>query len=102
MKNTTAKRATVVLAAIALSAVSSVYGDYAVNDKGTWPKSWPRELEPLRTQSRTLTGSQLNLTFYQIPFIKREELESAWPHILKVKSKGAPIVLSRAPYTRLG
>ena len=32
----------------------------------------------------------------------REEFESAWPHILKVKSKGAPIVLRRGPSFWLG
>src|SRR5207244_3909467 len=36
---------------------------------------------------------------YQIPFTKREEFESAWPHLLKVKSKGAPIILVRGPKT---
>jgi len=37
--------------------------------------------------------------FYLIPFIKREEFESAWPHFWKVKSKGAPIILVRSPKT---
>ena len=32
---------------------------------------------------------------YAIPFKKREEFEAAWPHILKVKSKGAPVILVR-------
>jgi hypothetical protein len=59
-------------------------------------------LEPLRKQSRTLRGSELDLTFYEIPFAQREEFESAWPHILKVKSKGAPVTLVRVPNTRLG
>src|SRR5262249_51552667 len=36
---------------------------------------------------------------YQIPFTKREEFEAAWPHFLTVKSKGAPIILVRAPKT---
>ena len=34
---------------------------------------------------------------YTIPFTKREEFEAAWPHLLKVKPKGAPILLVRGP-----
>ena len=36
---------------------------------------------------------------YEIPFANREEFEAAWPHLLKVKSKGAPIILVRGPKT---
>ena len=97
------KRTIAFLAAIACCAVgSSVYAFWSVSDKGTWPKSWPEELEPLRKQSRSLTGGFVNLTRYEIPFTKREEFESAWPHLLKVKSKGAPVILVRAPDARLG
>src|ERR1700687_3999910 len=96
------KRTIAILAAIAFCAVCSVHADYSVEDKGTWPKSWPEELEPLRKQSRTLEGPLVLLLHYQIPFTKREEFEAAWPHLLKVKSKGAPVILVRSPYTRLG
>ena len=68
-----------------------------MSEKGTWPKSWPKELEPLRKQSRTLVGPEALNRHYAIRFTKREELESAWPHILKVKSKGAPVILVRGP-----
>jgi len=91
------------LAAIALSAFCSVaYADYSVEDKGSWPESWPKELEPLRGQARTLEGPLQPLLHYAIPFTKREEFESAWPHLLKVRSPGAPIVLRRAPSFWLG
>ena len=33
---------------------------------------------------------------------KRDDFESAWPHLLKIKSKGAPIVLRRGPSFWLG
>ncbi|MFZ5832454.1 MAG: hypothetical protein ACOY3P_20395 [Planctomycetota bacterium] len=36
---------------------------------------------------------------YLIPFTSRDEFEAAWPHLLKVKSKGAPIILVRGPKT---
>ena len=39
---------------------------------------------------------------YAIPFTKREAFEAAWPHLLKVKSKGAPIVLRRGASFWLG
>ncbi len=93
-------RRTAVLAAIALCAASSaVYAIYGVSDEGTWPKTWPKELEPLRKQARTLVGNMVPQSHYEIPFTKREEFESAWPHLLKVKSKGAPIILVRGPKT---
>jgi hypothetical protein len=76
-----------------------VYALYEVSDHGTWPKSWPKELESLRNQARTLVGPEVAFEHYQIPFTNREQFESAWPHLLKVKSKGAPIILVRGPKT---
>jgi hypothetical protein len=46
----TMKGTTSILAAAAFFEACSVYADYSVWDKGMWPESWPRELEPLRTQ----------------------------------------------------
>jgi hypothetical protein len=39
---------------------------------------------------------------YAVPFTSREAFEAAWPHLVKVKSAGAPIVLRRAPNFWLG
>ena len=96
------KRAAAICVAIVLSLVSTVYAIYTVTDTGTWPKSWPAELEPLRKQSRTFEGPKQPLQHHAIPFTKRDEFESAWPHLLKIKSKGAPIVLRRGPSFWLG
>jgi hypothetical protein len=96
------KRPIALLATIILGAACCVHAEYVIEDRGTWPQSWPKELEPLRKQSRTFDGPVPGPLHYQIPFAKREEFESAWPHLLKVKSKGAPIILLRSPYTRLG
>jgi hypothetical protein len=96
------KRTVAVLAAIIFCAVGPAYALYSVSFEGTWPKSWPKELEQLRKQSRTLEGPEAPHLHYAIRFTKREEFESAWPHILKVKSKGAPIVLVRGPNFFLG
>jgi len=93
------KRTIALLAAIALGAVCCAYADYGVEDRGAWPTSWPKELEPLRKQARTLEGPLVLYRHYLIPFTKREDFEAAWPHLLKVKSKGVPIVLVRGPKT---
>jgi hypothetical protein len=88
------------IAAIAICAIcSTVFAVYGVADKGTWPESWPKELEPLRKEARTYTGPMVAQPHYVIPFTKREDFESAWPHILKVKSKPAPVILLRGPTT---
>jgi hypothetical protein len=96
------KRTATIFVALVLSLVCSVFAAYDVADEGLWPKSWPKELEPLRKQARTLEGPTRPLLHYAIPFTKRDEFELAWPHLLKVKSKGAPIVLRRAPSFWLG
>jgi hypothetical protein len=87
------------VAAALLILRSAVYADYSVADTGLWPDSWPKELEPLRKQARTYVGPLLPARRYLIPFTKREEFEAAWPHLLKARSKGAPIILVRGPKT---
>ena len=64
--------------------------DYGVRDEGSWPATWPKELDGLRAQSRTLEGPLVLLLHYAIPFAKREEFETSWPHLLKVKSPARP------------
>jgi hypothetical protein len=96
-------RSTALLATIAVFATcSTVLAMYSVSDRGDWPKSWPKDLEPLRKQARTLVGPMSPHRHYAIPFAKREEIKSAWPQILRVKSKGAPIFLVRGPNFFLG
>jgi len=92
----------VFVASIIFCAARPAHADWLVADKGTWPESWPEELDSLREKSRSLRGSLADLTFYEIPFTSREDFESAWPHILKIKSKGVPITLLRAPHKYLG
>jgi len=88
------------IAMIAICAIcSTVFAMYSVADKGTWPESWPKELEPLRQQARTYVGPTAAQPHYVIPFTKREDFESVWPHILMVKSKAAPVILLKGPQT---
>lgn len=73
--------------------VSFVWGLDAVGPGGKWPESWPKELEPFRAQSSTrLSGIAQSLT-YEIPFNNRADFEAAWPHLLKIKTQGAPVCL---------
>ena len=90
----------VVLASLVTS--STAFALYSVSNTGNWPKDWPSELEPLRKQSRTLVGPTLEAQHFALRFKTREEFEVAWPHILKVKSQGAPIFLVKGPNFFLG
>ena len=96
------RRTTAALAALLLWTVAPAHADYSVSDRGDWPKGWPRELEPLRKQSHTLVGPMAENRHFAISFTSRQQFESAWPHILKVKSKRSPIFLVRAPNFYLG
>ncbi len=103
MRPRTAFPATVFYGAVFfVAAGSAAYALLGVTNRGTWPENWPKELEPLRKQSRTLTGPHAARPHYEIPFAKRADFESAWPHLLKVKSQKAPIILVRGPDSRFG
>ena len=100
------KQLTFVLAAsIVFCTVGAVYAEWVGGPGGRWPKSWPKELEPLRKQASTWEGVSgregMVIRKYEIPFANREGFESAWPHILKLKSKGASITLLRGPSLRV-
>jgi hypothetical protein len=72
-------------------------GDWSVSPTGAWPGTWPEELESLRKQAGTIQGGLLDLPIHHIPFTDRGEFEKAWPHLLKIKTAAAPIVLIRSP-----
>jgi hypothetical protein len=96
------RSATAFLAAIAfVAACPAVYALSTGGPGGTWPKGWPKELEPLRKQAWTWEHDFSGKS-YDIPFANREEFEAAWPHLLKLKSKGVPITLLRGPQLRVG
>ena len=90
------------LAVIVLCLVGPVVAEYVLFDRGEWPKSWPKELEPLRKHARTLDGPLPLDMHYAIRFTDRDEFESAWPHILEMKSKGTSLRLVRGPNFFLG
>ena len=67
-------------------------------DRGSWPSSWPQELERYRECAATLEiASGIQETMYEIPFDSTAEFSNAWPHILQLKSKGAPLILEGSP-----
>jgi hypothetical protein len=70
----------------------------SASTSGTWPDTWPSELDVYRDQTTTVEVAHgIQETVYEISFRSREEFEKAWPHILKVKDKGAPLILERSP-----
>jgi hypothetical protein len=85
-------------AAAAVGLCSAAHALYRVHDSGTWPKTWPPELEPLRKQARTFVGPTVDQQHFAIRFKDRQEFEAAWPQLLKVKTKGAPIFLVRGSF----
>ena len=89
-----------VIALAVFAAGSAVLAISTGGPGGEWPTTWPKELEPLRKQAWTWEHD--SGTSYDIPFASREEFESAWPHVLKLKSDGAPITLVRGPRLRVG
>jgi hypothetical protein len=95
------QKSVLALAGVTASLVASVcFAMYSVADRGMWPDSWPKQLDRLRPQARTLAHGQH--TVYEIPFTQRAEFESAWPCILAVKSSQAPLVLLSSPDMWLG
>ncbi len=47
-----------------------------------------------RTHLYTVNGGPAHYpTSYEIPFSSRQDFESAWPYLLKVKTEGAPVIL---------
>lgn len=96
------KRTATLLIAIIVCLAGRAVADYSVVDRGEWPKNWPQELEPLREQARTLEGPLAPQRHYAIHFNNREEFEAAWPHLLKIKGAGQPLVLSRGDDFFLG
>ena len=85
---------------IVVCAISSslCFALVAETQSGTWPGSWPKELEPFRKRARTVdfaTGTREKM--YAIPFETCEEFEKVWGHILKLKSKGASLILEKSP-----
>lgn len=79
---------------IILLIIPSAFGLMMVKEGGDWPKNWPQELEALRKNATTgnfFAGSEAIL--YYIEFKNRKQFEHAWPFLLKLKSKGAPLSL---------
>jgi hypothetical protein len=88
--------------AAACALCTATHALYSLSYTGDWPKSWPHQLEPLRKQARTYVGPMVEQRLYAIRFSSREEFEAAWPQLLKVKTKGAPVFLLKGPSSFLG
>ena len=62
------KRSALLAAAAFFVACSAAHAMCLVWDKGAWPGTWPKELEPLRKQARTYEGPMVANRHYLIPF----------------------------------
>lgn len=96
------KRTTAVLTMLSVCLAASALAAYSYTDRGTWPSTWPKQLEPLRQQSISLEHMDSRSRHYGIRFSKRSQVEAAWRYLLKVRSKGAPIFLSQGENFFLG
>lgn len=84
-----------------LFAGETTFGESTGGPGGAWPKSWPTELEPFREKAWTWEEGLIASPCYDIAFENREEFEAVWPHILSLKSKGAPVTLLRGDHVRV-
>ena len=84
------------------------FSGYLLLQNGEWPTSWPKELDPLRHHmgkgrfTATFSQSGEDQLHFGIRFTTRKECEAAWPHLLKVRSEGTPIILRSGPSFWLG
>lgn len=81
----------ILIAAVLVTSICSA--EWLVSNTGNWPKSWPAQMEPLRSQSRTLLHD--DYTMYHVRFTGRAQFEAAWPHFLSIATDGSPVTLSR-------
>jgi hypothetical protein len=78
-----------VLAFLALIISSpAAFAIATIDETGMWPQSWPKELEPLRKDARTIRiATMIHEDVYEIHFKDRETFERSWPILLGLKSK---------------
>ncbi len=90
-----ARKSVIALSTVVITLATSVsLALIFTSDEGTWPDTWPKELEQFRKQSKSYNlSSGTEEMWYEILFHKREEFEKAWPHVLKLKTKGAPLII---------
>ena len=86
MRRTAGLLVTVMFAVVA----AELFADVSVEDRGSWPDTWPKELEPLRASSRTIEGPLGGFLHYEIPFAERDAFESAWAHLRKSRARKLP------------
>ena len=100
------KKTTLALFSVIIALSASIgFALVEFSKDGAWPDTWPKELEKFRKQSRSYSHSLgIEEMWHEIVFQNREEFEQAWPHILKLKTKGAPLIIesTKNPPSRYG
>jgi hypothetical protein len=80
---------------------SAAFAITMVSIEGTWPQSWPKELEPLRKDARTyVVANGLVENIHEIHFKDRDVFERAWLILVALKSKGGTLTLCKVEGTR--
>src|SRR4051812_34151425 len=90
----TARTGLLSFAAVVFTFALAAPGLWEQRQMGYWPDDWPKAMEPLRAQARTIdvaNGTQEQI--YEITFKDRGQFEAAWPAILSVKTFSAPLRL---------
>ena len=87
--------ATVLLVVTLVVQSQSAFALRTVSSVGEWPTDWPKELDTLRSVSRTIGFYPGGQKIHEISFVDRASFEKAWPFILQLKTNGAPLKLYR-------
>lgn len=95
------RRTNLIAAVVSAVALASAAVAMVSTHKGVpFPASWPAELAPYSTQAAKVDVMHgIQETVYEIPFKSSEEFAKAWPYLLKLRSKGAPLILENSPST---
>jgi len=88
------------MASLLLVPSTAAVGLVMVSDRGEWPATWPKALEPCRARAKTVEVAHgIQETVHEITFASRQEFEKAWPAVLTLLGKGAPLILESSPST---
>ena len=96
-RESTMKKAALLVSLVVLSTDGSVA---AIDELGPDGKPVPRRVAPrgpVHWVFRTVGSPAHRTCQCEITFANREEFESAWPHLLRLNSRGVPLTLLRGP-----
>ena len=94
------RRTNLIVAVLAVALASAAVAMISTQKGRPFPASWPAELAAYQAQATKVDVMHgIQETVYEIPFANSDEFAKAWPYLLKLKSKGAPLILENSPST---